>query len=349
MPFRRAPATPDLERVAQVLSGGRAGGWIPSRPGGDALPGLYDGEEVAGVRALGAEEGAEGGGHTTRPGAATEAHEPADLAAELERLDIDLRRARRPGLLTAPEPIRLGRWSVSSPAVLSVLALVVALGCAFAIRILWAERAADAASPARGASALAAGAPAVRTTDGGAPGSGATAAGSVVLAGPSGAASAPSGAPGPAAQIVVHVVGQVARPGLVRLRSGARVADAIAAAGGARSGADLSALNLARLVVDGEQVRVPKPGEAVPAPGGGGSGPVGAVGGGSGSGGAALVNLNTADLTSLDSLPGVGPVLAQRILDWRTEHGRFTSVDELGEVSGIGDKLMAQLRPKVTV
>jgi len=76
------------------------------------------------------------------------------------------------------------------------------------------------------------------------------------------------------------------------------------------------------------------------------------VGDGSGSvGGSATgsVNLNTADLNALDSLPGVGPVLAQRIVDWRTEHGRFTSVEELGEVSGIGDKLLSQLRPKVTV
>ena len=77
--------------------------------------------------------------------------------------------------------------------------------------------------------------------------------------------------------------------------------------------------------------------------GGGGPGPTsaGSVGG--------LVDLNTADAAALDSLPGVGPVIAQRILDWRTEHGRFTSVDELGEVSGIGDKLMAQIGPKVRV
>jgi competence protein ComEA len=150
---------------------------------------------------------------------------------------------------------------------------------------------------------------------------------------------------------VVHVVGQVKRPGLVRLAPGARVADAIAAAGGAKSTADLSLLNLARPVVDGEQVHVPRPGES-PAVGAGagaagGAGAVGAGGGGAGGGG--LVNLNTADLAALDTLPGVGPVLAQRILDWRAEHGRFTSVEELGEVSGIGEKLYAQIRPKVTV
>jgi competence protein ComEA len=150
----------------------------------------------------------------------------------------------------------------------------------------------------------------------------------------------------------VDVVGQVVRPGLVRLRPGARLADAIAAAGGARPGADIAALNLARLVIDGEQIRLPKPGE-VPASSNGMAGSPGAGGGaggsGSPSGSGAPVSLNSADVAALDSLPGVGPVLAQRIIDWRTEHGRFTSVDELGEVSGIGDKLLAQLRPKVTL
>jgi competence protein ComEA len=133
-----------------------------------------------------------------------------------------------------------------------------------------------------------------------------------------------------------------------QLAPGARVGDAVTAAGGATKAADLAAVNLARLVVDGEQIRVPKPGEAMPAapgapaPGGGqAGGPVARAGG--------QVSLNSADLAALDSLPGVGPVLAQRILDWRAEHGRFTSVDELGEVSGIGEKLLAQLRPKVTL
>jgi competence protein ComEA len=145
----------------------------------------------------------------------------------------------------------------------------------------------------------------------------------------------------PGGQVVVHVVGRVRHPGLVTLAAGSRVADAITASGGALPGADLSAVNLARLLVDGEQIHVPKPGEAVPQAPGGAAGPSGSAGG--------LVNLNTADLATLDTLPGVGPVLAQRILDWRAEHGRFSRVDELGEVSGIGDKLLAQLTPKVTV
>ncbi|XVX21568.1 helix-hairpin-helix domain-containing protein [Actinomycetota bacterium] len=182
----------------------------------------------------------------------------------------------------------------------------------------------------------------------------------------------------PGQQITVHVVGQVARAGVIRLAAGARVADAVQAAGGLTTKADAAAVNLARPLVDGEQIRIPRPGEALPSrvgasgqgatgPGAAGAGAAAAAGAGgaagAGQGGAAggaaqgasgggaggLVNLNTADLAALDTLPGVGPVLAQRILDWRTEHGRFTSVDELGEVSGIGEKLMAQLGPKVTV
>ena len=123
--------------------------------------------------------------------------------------------------------------------------------------------------------------------------------------------------------------------------------EAVEAAGGATKAADLSRVNLARVLVDGEQVRVPAPGDPVDpstASGAGssaGGGPVGPAGG--------LVSLNTADLAALDTLPGVGPVLASRIVEWRTAHGRFSAVDELGEVSGIGEKLLAQLTPLVTL
>ena len=141
---------------------------------------------------------------------------------------------------------------------------------------------------------------------------------------------------------VVHVAGQVVRPGIVRLAPDSRVVDAIEAAGGPLAEADLAAVNLARPIVDGEQVYVPKPGEAVPAVAGA------ATGGGAASEGAPI-DLNAADTTALDGLPGVGPVLAERIIAWRTEHGRFTSVDELGEVSGIGEKLLGQIRDRVTV
>ena len=153
-----------------------------------------------------------------------------------------------------------------------------------------------------------------------------------------------------AAMIMVHVAGQVARPGVVTVAQGARVVDAITLAGGASPGADLQHVNLARLLVDGEQVYVPKAGEAIPAAPGPTAGAAAAGRGGSAAGPtSAVVNLNTADASALDGLPGLGPVLAQRIVDWRTEHGRFTSVDELGEVSGIGEKLLSQIRSKVTV
>jgi competence protein ComEA len=250
---------------------------------------------------------------------------------EVARLDADLREARRPSILTVPAQLRSGRLAVSSSAVVAVLALALALGCVFAVRVLWAERSADSTLEP-----VAVATPRVSVERNGSSGSGqAPATGTAMTSTTTG-------------QVVVHVVGQVKRPGLVRLAAGARVADAIAAAGGARPSADLSGLNLARVVVDGEQVQVLAPGEApvAGAPGPGTAGGAGAAASGAGGG---LVNLNTADLAALDTLPGVGPVLAQRILDWRAEHGRFTSVEELGEVTGIGDKLYAQIRPKVTL
>lgn len=150
----------------------------------------------------------------------------------------------------------------------------------------------------------------------------------------------------PAPDVTVHVVGEVESPGIVSLPGGSRVVDALQDAGGETSDADLTGINLARELVDGEQVVVPRPGEtpvaAAPPAGGAGSsgGPASSD---------AQVNLNTADLTTLETLPGVGPVLAQRIMDWREEHGSFVAVEELGEVSGIGDKTYEQLAPKVTV
>jgi competence protein ComEA len=144
---------------------------------------------------------------------------------------------------------------------------------------------------------------------------------------------------GPSGQVVVvDVVGRVRHPGLVRLPAGSRVDDAVRAAGGAAPGTDLTGLNLARVLVDGEQIAV---GIAVRVPPPGTSGSSGARAG--------LINLNTATPEQLDSLPGIGPVLAQRILDWRTEHGRFVSVDQLREVSGIGEAKFADVRGLVTV
>lgn len=150
-----------------------------------------------------------------------------------------------------------------------------------------------------------------------------------------------AGDPAPTvSDVVVHVVGAVAAPGLVTVPEGSRVADALSAAGDATPDADLAGVNLAREVVDGEQIVVPRPGEAVVAA------PGPATGGGTPDG---PVDLNAADEAALDGLSGIGPVLAARIVEWREANGPFTSVEELGEVSGIGDALLARLRDQVKV
>jgi competence protein ComEA len=156
-------------------------------------------------------------------------------------------------------------------------------------------------------------------------------------------APSPSASASPAVEILVHVAGWVHHPGVYRLHQGDRVVDAIEAAGGARAGADLTVLNLAAPLSDGEQVLVGRRG--------GGAGLVSGTSSGSGSGsaGGGLVNINTAGLEELESLPGIGPSLGQRIIDYREQHGPFHSVDDLDDVSGIGEKTLEDLRPLVTV
>ena len=144
------------------------------------------------------------------------------------------------------------------------------------------------------------------------------------------------------APVVVHVAGRVRSPGVYTLEPGARLVDAVEAAGGALRNADLAALNLAALAVDGTQVYVPAEGEA--AAGVAGSG--GAAAGGASEG---LVNINTAGLAELETLPRVGEVLAQRIIDYRTANGPFASVDALLDVSGIGESTLEGFRDLVTV
>ncbi|MEH0110837.1 ComEA family DNA-binding protein [Tersicoccus sp. MR15.9] len=181
----------------------------------------------------------------------------------------------------------------------------------------------------------------------------------------------PSGA-GSTGTVIVHVTGAVHRPGIVRLAAGSRIADAVSAAGGALPGAQMDRINLAARAEDGTQIRVPAAGEDTSAaaaaggatPGGSGgttagaatppavSGGETATGGGTGVGASPApgtpVNINTADAAALDGLPRVGPVMAQRIVAWRTEHGPFAAVDDLDAVPGIGEKMMAELRPLVT-
>jgi competence protein ComEA len=170
-----------------------------------------------------------------------------------------------------------------------------------------------------------------------------------------GASDAPSVSVAPArdGSAVVHVVGAVRRPGVYRLRLGQRVEDAIRRAGGAIRTTDLQAINLAAKIADGQQVVVPRrvaAGGGGPAAGGGAGGE--AVAGGGGAAGAAPsapINLNSATAEQLDTLDGVGPATVQKILEYRTQHGGFASVDDLAQVSGIGPKKLEALKAQVTI
>ncbi|PZS40499.1 MAG: competence protein ComEA [Pseudonocardiales bacterium] len=194
-----------------------------------------------------------------------------------------------------PAPLRDARWEPGRQGAL-VLSLVAALAAVVAAVGVWRERPVPEPAPAL----------------------------PLVTAAAARVPSAPS--PGEAHEVVVSVAGRVARPGLVHLPEGTRVSDALAAVGGPLPGTDLMGLNIARRLSDGEQLLVgvaPPPGQSA------GS----AVSGSSG--GSGPIDLNAATLEQLDGLPGVGAVTAQRIVDWRTAHGRFTSVDQLRQVSGI--------------
>ncbi|MEV5825330.1 ComEA family DNA-binding protein [Spirillospora sp. NPDC052242] len=206
------------------------------------------------------------------------------------------------------------RPGVRALVLLAVIAAVVAAG------YLWASRPRPHAAPAPDASVA------------------------TLAAGPSApeASAGPEPPATPAGTVVVHVLGKVRNPGVITLPADARVAEAIKAAGGVRRGAKTGPLNLARKVVDGEQIPVgvpaptPPPGApatAAPSPGGGGT----------------PVDLNTATVDQLDELPGVGPVLAARIIEYRTQNGGFRSVDQLQDVNGIGASRFADLKSKVRV
>lgn len=226
----------------------------------------------------------------------------------------------------------LERRSVAALTVLLVVAAV------FAVQHFWAGR----TRPVRAPEVVSAAAPyGGKRAPGDGPGAG---------SGAPAAASSTAGAGG--SVVVVDVGGKVRAPGLRRLPAGSRVEDALRAAGGPRPGTDTDGLNRARLLVDGEQIMV---GASVPPTGAGpggsvgsvGSGPLGGGGPGAGAVPAAPIPLNTATVDQFDSLPGVGPVLARHIVDYRTAHGGFRSVDELRNVTGIGDRRFADLRDLV--
>ncbi|MER5553023.1 ComEA family DNA-binding protein [Streptomyces sp. NPDC002793] len=217
------------------------------------------------------------------------------------------------------------------PRALGALAVVLVGAAVLATAHFWSARPEPVRAPDRvtEAAAVQAGGPA--TPQAGPPG---------LTPGP-GAVSSSGATPG--GRIVVDVSGKVHRPGIQYLPAGSRVADALRAAGGVRAGADVTALNRARVLTDGEQVAVGFVGAAPPPAGGPGAG--GAAVGQAGP--AAPVSLGTATVEQLETLPGVGPVLAQHIIDYRTEHGGYRSVDELREVNGIGDRRFADIRPLV--
>lgn len=156
-----------------------------------------------------------------------------------------------------------------------------------------------------------------------------------------GESTAPAGASkAPAADLIIDVVGKVRKPGIVTVPKGSRVYEAIEAAGGLKGRVNTTSLNMARVLTDGEQILVGLDPVAAPAAD---------ATGGSGSSAGAKVNLNTATAEQLDTLPGVGPVTAQAILDWREENGRFGSVEDLLDVKGIGDATLGELRDHVSV
>jgi len=278
------------------------------------------------------------------PAELMEPAEPAEPAgpslrtADDEEASAEPTRARRHRIngrwgrfaeLWVPEPLRNARLDPGrrGMVVLVLVAAIAAVATAFGV---WRDRPEPRPIETSTVAALSAGA--------------ASPAGMAVTTTPTTFDAAPA-----ATQIVVSVTGLVASPGVVRLPADSRVADAIAAAGGAQPGANLTGINLAAKLADGDSVVVTD----TPAPAGDrtataqGSGAAGA--GPAGPQPSGVVNLNTADEAALDTLPGVGPVMAQNIVAWREANGKFTSIEQLQEISGIGPSRYAQIAGLVTV
>ncbi|MFF9491459.1 helix-hairpin-helix domain-containing protein [Streptomyces flaveolus] len=304
---RHAPAE-ELRRRAETLFGERA---EPAEERGESGTGPPGGADVVGAVAVAAPAGR---GDAVGPVA----------PAWRERVGPALRE-RMP--VWVQNRCGMERRSVAALAVLLVVAVV------FAVQHFWTGRTETVAAPEVVRATAAHG----TEGEGGAPADGGTAAGA-----PRPTATASAGA-----EIVVDVGGKVREPGIHRLPAGARVEDALRAAGGVRPGTKTDGLNRARFLVDGEQVIVGVPVPPGAGTGVGGTAPGGAAGTVAGAGPTAPVSLNTATVDQLETLPGVGPVLAQHIVDYRTQHGGFRSVDELRQVNGIGERRFADLRDLV--
>lgn len=222
---------------------------------------------------------------------------------------------------------------------LAALAVVLVLGVGLAVHHLWSGRAEPVSPPpSLGAEADVAGAE----------GADAQPSPPVAGAGAGGEAGGGAGATATGKQLFIDVSGDVRKPGVHQLPPGSRVEDAIEAAGGVTSGASDEGLNRARLVADGEQIVVgQEPAAEQRADGGQGAGPPTAETGAGGAGAGGVVSLNSATVEQLQTLPGIGPVLAQQIVEFRTNQGGFSSVEQLREVSGIGDHRFTTLRPLV--
>lgn len=323
-------------------------------------PGIGTAPDAASVSGAGAEPDC---GIVSEAGNLTEAAGgpggPAGAAADTGRAGRAIH--RWPTETEAPRR----RWGM--PLRAAVLALILAAGFVLGRSLLADPGAREVASVELSADAVPEPGRPDATGQAEAPGTAAASAAGTAAAGPApGAAAAPNsgerGDAGPNRKdgaivegYVVHVAGAVAHPGVVRVPTGARAADAVAAAGGLTADAHPAGVNLAAPLHDGMMLLVPTkdqpPGSpAQPAPAAGtqpadSGSPEAAPGGAAGE----PVNLNTADAARLQDLPRVGPVLAERILQWRTEHGGFASVEDLDAVPGIGEAMMAALRPLVTV
>ena len=276
-----------------------------------------------------------------------------DMGARRSRTHKSLDDLVRLACSTDPEePVRRPRRLAIAPraAIIAGSALLI-LALALALRAVIVSTSAGAGASGQAAPAAAAGASAAMRPP---PAGTATSPAMRPATAPAaGSAAGPGGLSATSGSVVVHVTGAVSSPGVVTLPPGSRVTDAINAVGGASADADTEQLNLARVLTDGEQIRVPRIGEVLPdpapQPGGAATPSVGTAPGKTNGDASGTININTASASELEKLPGIGPALAQRIVEYRDSHGPFASVDALTDVPGIGKAKLEGLREQATV